>query len=232
MSPRKLLLALRCENWDTGMRASPSTIGLSPAGAGSRTSGFRMCTWPRAQKICRAGLPACDRVSAWWLRRLRGPRFPSCRTLLRRRISSVWRERCLGRLMAGWRRSFLFGSAPCSRPRADRSNVLTHCSYSFIDIWVDEEGLRPTVAWSEHKPQREKMKRILILSLILFAAGCSSTKNSDAQGTSMQGMWTVTLGILVPRADPRPTRSSSSQVLQHHQPSGHVLCATTCLLYR
>jgi len=36
------------------------------------------------------------------------------------------------------------------------------------------------------------MKRILILSLILFAAGCSSTKNSDAQGTSMQGMWTVT----------------------------------------
>jgi hypothetical protein len=36
------------------------------------------------------------------------------------------------------------------------------------------------------------MKRILILILIVFAVGCSSTKNSDGQGTSMQGTWTVT----------------------------------------
>src|SRR5713226_3399453 len=37
------------------------------------------------------------------------------------------------------------------------------------------------------------MKRILILILIVFAAGCNSAKNSGGgSGTSMQGMWTVT----------------------------------------
>ena len=37
------------------------------------------------------------------------------------------------------------------------------------------------------------MKRILILILILFAAGCSSTNSSGGgPGTSMQGTWTVT----------------------------------------
>ena len=37
------------------------------------------------------------------------------------------------------------------------------------------------------------MKRILILSLIVFAAGCnSSNKTGDPSGTSMQGIWTVT----------------------------------------
>ena len=37
------------------------------------------------------------------------------------------------------------------------------------------------------------MKRILILILIVFAAGCNSTKNSGGgSGTSMQGTWTVT----------------------------------------
>ena len=36
------------------------------------------------------------------------------------------------------------------------------------------------------------MKRLVILILVVFAAGCSSTKNSGGSGTSMQGMWTVT----------------------------------------
>ena len=37
------------------------------------------------------------------------------------------------------------------------------------------------------------MKRILILILIVFAAGCNSAKNAGGgSGTSMQGMWTVT----------------------------------------
>ncbi len=40
--------------------------------------------------------------------------------------------------------------------------------------------------------QRRDMKRLFILILIVFAAGCSSSKNSGASGTSMQGMWTVT----------------------------------------
>jgi hypothetical protein len=40
--------------------------------------------------------------------------------------------------------------------------------------------------------QRENMKRILILALIVFAAGCSSSKNAGGgSGTSMQGTWTV-----------------------------------------
>ena len=37
------------------------------------------------------------------------------------------------------------------------------------------------------------MQRILILILIVFAAGCDSAKNTGGgSGTSMQGMWTVT----------------------------------------
>jgi len=37
------------------------------------------------------------------------------------------------------------------------------------------------------------MKRILILILIVFAAGCSSSKNTGGESvTSMQGTWTVT----------------------------------------
>ena len=40
--------------------------------------------------------------------------------------------------------------------------------------------------------QRRDMKRLFILILIVFTAGCSSSKNSGASGTSMQGMWTVT----------------------------------------
>lgn len=44
------------------------------------------------------------------------------------------------------------------------------------------------------------MKRILILISIIFAAGCSSSKNTGGgQGTSMQGTWTVT-GSLNPNA--------------------------------
>ncbi len=35
------------------------------------------------------------------------------------------------------------------------------------------------------------MKRILVLISIVFAVGCSSTKNAGS-GTSLQGMWTVT----------------------------------------
>jgi hypothetical protein len=35
------------------------------------------------------------------------------------------------------------------------------------------------------------MKRILILSLIVFAAGCNSANNTGSGGTSMQGTWTV-----------------------------------------
>ncbi len=37
------------------------------------------------------------------------------------------------------------------------------------------------------------MKRILILILIVFAAGCNSAKNAGGgSGASMQGIWTVT----------------------------------------
>jgi hypothetical protein len=37
------------------------------------------------------------------------------------------------------------------------------------------------------------MKRIAILILIVFAAGCSSSKNAGGPaGTSMAGTWTVT----------------------------------------
>jgi hypothetical protein len=36
------------------------------------------------------------------------------------------------------------------------------------------------------------MKRILILTLIVFAAGCNSTNNTGGgTGTSIQGTWTV-----------------------------------------
>ena len=35
------------------------------------------------------------------------------------------------------------------------------------------------------------MKRILILTLIVFVAGCNSAHNAGAKATSMQGTWTV-----------------------------------------
>jgi hypothetical protein len=52
----------------------------------------------------------------------------------------------------------------------------------------------PTVSWRTLGRKERSMKRILILTFMVFAAGCSnSAKNSGGgPGTSLQGTWTVT----------------------------------------
>jgi len=77
------------------------------------------------------------------------------------------------------------------------------------------------------------MKRILILILIVFAAGCNAAKNAGGgSGTSIQGTWTADWESWFPGWTRYLQSGVGFKSLQRNDPSGYVLSARTRLLYR
>ena len=103
------------------------------------------------------------------------------------------RQSCFIRKLQNRRKSL--GSARivlCRKDGAGKGTIPTEHSLKGGTIPAKHAAKADYLSLWRGNLKGENMKRILILALIVFAAGCSSSKNAGGgSGTSMQGTWTV-----------------------------------------